>query len=571
MYFFMSLFLRIAVDLAIAEGLRAHGHAAFSAGASTSEEYTFDAFVQDFAREYKGSDEYERRAALFRDSLSQIAAINSRAGGSWTAGVYPFMDWSAAERSDRLHGLVPSASRRAAEPSPLAALQEDSAARGRLYGGAGDSFEAVAPAVQDQNIFGDCGSCWAFAAVEAVEAQLMKNKSPLLPDGEPRLSVQALLDCVPQQNSCAGGCKGSHPDLAFAFMRRNGLPLETAVPYDPMHTGKCPIEPYPQDWVRVTITGWQELPSNQAQPLMRALVQNGPAVVSADSRSWYPYKSGVFNGCPKDPDPNHSVLARGYGIEGGNKYWLLQNSWGTQWGEAGSIRIARHDDENSWCGTAWNQDGEGCDSEQKTNVTVCGSCGFLGYGALVPKVGYVMLGPGPSGSEIESAGSDFDAPASVDLPASSTKPASVHEADDYQQETVQSGPIRIGAMEDLSTAPLRVDAFNVHSAQVVQPPLSSQQPAGSEPGHQYVLYGEMPSVESVAVRDHIDLSSMKGRQLLSRRLTDAGTKDVEPLEGTHAAISSSRVPEPSLSDVLPATEGEDMSGGDFFLGDYLRR
>jgi len=34
-------------------------------------------------------------------------------------------------------------------------------------------------------------------------------------------------------------------------------------------------------------------------------------------------------------------MAVGYGEENGNKYYLLKNYWGADWGEKGYIKIAR--------------------------------------------------------------------------------------------------------------------------------------------------------------------------------------------------------------------------------------
>lgn len=44
------------------------------------------------------------------------------------------------------------------------------------------------------------------------------------------------------------------------------------------------------------------------------------------------YKNGIAHpaGCPKQP--NHAVLLVGYGIEGGQPFWTLKNSWGVSFG-----------------------------------------------------------------------------------------------------------------------------------------------------------------------------------------------------------------------------------------------
>ena len=37
---------------------------------------------------------------------------------------------------------------------------------------------------------------------------------------------------------------------------------------------------------------------------------------------------------------DHGVTLVGYGSEQGESYWIAQNTWGTEWGESGYIRIA---------------------------------------------------------------------------------------------------------------------------------------------------------------------------------------------------------------------------------------
>jgi len=64
------------------------------------------------------------------------------------------------------------------------------------------------------------------------------------------------------------------------------------------------------------------------------LSDNGPLPVSVDTSIWQDYTGGIVSDCNKD-DVDHAVLAVGYTPD----YWILKNSWGSDWGEEGYIRL----------------------------------------------------------------------------------------------------------------------------------------------------------------------------------------------------------------------------------------
>merc|ERR1719281_1777187 len=99
------------------------------------------------------------------------------------------------------------------------------------------------------------------------------------------------------------------------------------------------------------------------------------------------YSGGIFSGCDKDAIINHAVVAEGFGQEEQfrrqHKYFLLRNSWGSDWGENGYIRLERHSDESVYCGIDDKPlDGTGC-LGGPPKVRVCGMCGVL-YDAVYP-------------------------------------------------------------------------------------------------------------------------------------------------------------------------------------------
>merc|ERR1712028_252026 len=76
---------------------------------------------------------------------------------------------------------------------------------------------------------------------------------------------------------------------------------------------------------------------------LEAAVAQQPVSVAieADQTVFQHYTGGVLTDDACGSQLDHVVLVVGYGVDAGQKYWKVKNSWGTTFGEAGYIRIAK--------------------------------------------------------------------------------------------------------------------------------------------------------------------------------------------------------------------------------------
>ena len=99
--------------------------------------------------------------------------------------------------------------------------------------------------------------------------------------------------------------------------------------------------------------GYTEIEEGSESHLQTAVATIGPisAAIDADHRSYQLYHSGVYYEpqC-SNTSLDHGVLVVGYGTLNGKDYWLVKNSWGTDWGMQGYMMMSRN--KQNQCGIA---------------------------------------------------------------------------------------------------------------------------------------------------------------------------------------------------------------------------
>ncbi|KAL3744665.1 hypothetical protein ACJRO7_013866 [Eucalyptus globulus] len=130
------------------------------------------------------------------------------------------------------------------------------------------------------------------------------------------------------------------PSQAFEYIKYNGgLDTEEAYPYT-AEDGSCKFS---ADNVGVQVLDSVNITLGAEDELKHAAAVVRPVSVAFQVvREFRFYKSGVYTSdtCGSTSvDVNHAVLAVGYGVEDGDPFWLIKNSWGADWGDHGYFKM----------------------------------------------------------------------------------------------------------------------------------------------------------------------------------------------------------------------------------------
>ena len=282
-----------------------------------ADQQEFQKFVSEFGKSYSDSV-YSTRFQAFRDNSVFIKKFNSEQN-SVVLGINKFADMTFAEFKSiylRPKTLAPKPEAQESELENFEALPSTVDWR----------TQNVLTPVKDQ---GHCGSCWAFSSTGAMEAAWAIKNSVVV-----SLSEQQLVACSGAYGNY--GCDGGYAVAGFQYVIGNkGINTEANYPYLAVDS-KCNTTLANVHEVTISKAGSVQAYNYMA---LQASVVSQPVSTGVEANiMWQLYQSGTLtSNC--GVDINHDVLAVGYNTEGTIPYWIVKNSWGTDWGISGFIQI----------------------------------------------------------------------------------------------------------------------------------------------------------------------------------------------------------------------------------------
>ncbi|XP_071965328.1 digestive cysteine proteinase 1-like [Antedon mediterranea] len=283
-------------------------------------------------KQYSDAFEHRKRQSTFRNNVRFIHSTN-RAHLSYKVEVNHLVDLFDDElRQMRGRLYTPSGN------NGLPYVAKDN----KIPDSVDWRIKGAVSQVKDQ---ATCGSCWSFGATGTIEGAYFLQTGKMV-----RLSQQNLMDCSWKRGN--NGCDGGEEWRSYEWIRDNGgLQAESTYGHYLGQNGRCHFN---SSNIAIQITDYYNITSGSQSKLANAIANVGPIAVGIDAshKSLSYYASGIYyeKACGNKPENlDHAVLAVGYGKIGSESYWLIKNSWSTNWGNNGYVLMNQK--ENN-CGVA---------------------------------------------------------------------------------------------------------------------------------------------------------------------------------------------------------------------------
>lgn len=316
---------------------------------STKDLFKIWHFVFHKEQEYSLENEITLlRYKTFKANLKKIKEHNANGQYGWTNGLNYFSDLTDQEFADTYLMKTRSNNRLNTSAVPINGFEnrvfyysQNSAASYTPL-----DWRSKCPTIRNQ---AGCGSCYAFAMITAIECNYNIETNASDPAAL-TLSKQQIIDCDPTNN----GCRGGDPQYASLYAVSQGLFREEDYKYV-QQSGTCRYDSLisqnnikPQKYISGIDTlcyddGWNGRTCQYTAGVYK-LLQRGPLATAINASILRNYKSGIINVPVDCSGVNHVVTIVGFGNDSqyGN-YYIIQNTWGGNWGESGYYRMAAND------------------------------------------------------------------------------------------------------------------------------------------------------------------------------------------------------------------------------------
>lgn len=206
--------------------------------------------------------------------------------------------------------------------------------------------------IRDQ---GGCGSCYAFGACAAAEGTYnwaAANYDENCTDFSESFIVWCI-GRIPPYNSHLYFCVGADYDYyELKALTETGVCSEADFAYTETDPGSCTHWGDP----KTVFSSWHRIPCNDIDAIKTAIMTYGVVDAALETDTEFMIYAGdiysnSYTNCPGDPPDfpecyytatDHIIALVGWDDNGSpetNGYWILRNSWNTDWGENGYMRI----------------------------------------------------------------------------------------------------------------------------------------------------------------------------------------------------------------------------------------
>jgi len=322
-----------------------------SAGCASVDEQ-WEAYKLEFKKIYASDDDEAERKELFKASLTRIAAGNAL--GDAVFG----LTWTSDRKDHEKHAKGHK------KPASFVATAPVFEKKQPFVGVKAINWrttDAVTP-IKNQ---GQCGSCWAFSATEAIESQLA------LAGGDEysiELSPQQVTSCTPSTGTYGSdGCQGGFTEGAYEYVKSApGLTNSFNIGYQQSLTASSTTVACSTFTTQINsmagadaqlsgayaqVSGYSYATpactsgacASQDLTKLAAALEETPVSICVNAGAWNDYTGGVMSssqcGNMGASYQDHCVMATGFNTTAPTPYWIVRNSWASTWGEKGYVYL----------------------------------------------------------------------------------------------------------------------------------------------------------------------------------------------------------------------------------------